>query len=70
MKLQNNSEVVGTLTDIHTDNKQNILVCCFKKEIAIPVDSISQDKLTSLVGRKVGILYCNTKYFIREIKKG
>ena len=43
---------------------------CFSNEIKVPITAIPRDKLLILIDKQVGLLYCNGKFFIREIKNG
>ena len=67
-KLQLNSEIIGTLIGIEEDGNCSKLQFSCYKEIELPKTAIPQNKLISLVGKRVGIFNCNGEFFIRIIK--
>lgn len=67
-KLQPNSEIIGTLIGIEEHNNCSKLQFSCYKEIELPKTAIPQNKLISLVGKRVGIFFCNERYFFRVVK--
>ncbi len=69
MHLKLSHEIVGTLHKIKKEPDQIRLIFDIYKEIEIPRDSISREKLESVVGTKVGIFRSDDNvYFLRKIK--
>ena len=69
MKLELNHEIVGNISNVHDENGFKKLTFSLQKEVEIPVDAISSEKLESLIGKRVGIFNCDGIYKIRIIRE-
>ena len=68
-RLKNNQEIIGPLTHVETlDNGHLRITFSMLKQIELPISAISEKKLTSLVGKRVGILNMGGEFFVRTIK--
>jgi len=67
MQLEKNNEIVGKLDSFGKYVNKIILKFTIKKEIRLSEDSISEDLLTSLQGKKIGLINIDGNYFIRII---
>ncbi len=67
--LEPNEEIIGTLHEI-TDNDTSIKIAfIYTSEIEIPNSKVTYKKLHSLVGKKIGILNFEGKFFFTQNKK-
>ncbi len=69
MKLEPNHEIVGDISNVHEENGFIKLTFSLQKEVDIPEDAISSEKLESLIGKRIGIFNCNGIYKIRIIRE-
>lgn len=67
MRLQNNNEIVGVLSKIKDKDSCIELVFMIQKKIEIPQDTLSWEKLQSVVGKRIGIFNCGGYYKLRKI---
>ncbi len=69
MKLSNNEEIIGKLTNVEvSENGQIKLRFSIQKEIELSTNAFSIPKLQSLVGKNIGILNIDSQFFLRKIK--
>ena len=68
MKLKYGEEIIGTLLAVEEDGNCSKLQFSCYKEIELPKTAIPQKKLISLVGKRVGIFFCNESYIFRVVK--
>lgn len=70
MKLKNNSERIGVLTDIEENSDDIRLSFSVFEEVEIPKGAVDIGKLKSLVGKRVGIArVLDANYSVRLVKK-
>jgi len=69
MKLQENSEVVGTLQQISSDEIDACFLFTFSKEITVPISRVDVDELKQLVGQKIGLINIDGEIHHRIIKQ-
>jgi len=69
MLLKPGSEIVGRLTQLIKNKSTTTLIFSTQTEVEIPKNSISEDKLTPLIGEKIGLFNYDKKYKIRKIQK-
>ena len=67
MRLNKNHEIVGFIGDVRDENGCTKITFSVQKEIEIPEDAISSEKLESLIGKRVGIFNCDGIFKIRII---
>ena len=68
--LKPGSEIVGRLTQLIKNKSTTTLIFSTQTEIEIPKNSILEDKLTLMIGEKIGLFNCDEKYKIRKIQRG
>ena len=66
--LKPNSEIIGNLLEVNKRNDTLEIVFYNIKEIQIPKDAISYDKLESLIDQRIGIGNFNGEYKMRKIR--
>lgn len=70
MKLSYDEEIIGKLTKVEIlENGQIKLRFLLQKELYLTSNAYSTPKLQSLVGKLIGVLNLDGKFFVREIKK-
>jgi hypothetical protein len=67
MTLQNNHEVIGTLTKVKQKNDYVDLTFSIEKAIEIPKSAINIQNLNGFIGNRIGIFNCEGKIKIRKI---
>ena len=67
MKLKNGEEIIGVPTDITHENDYVQISFLIKKEVEINYTKRIMKKLTSLIGKRIGLLNIDNSFFIREI---
>jgi len=67
--LQNTHEIVGTLTDIISEDGQMKVLISAQKEITIPDGALSFGELKDLVGRHIGIINVDGAYRVRIVRR-
>jgi len=66
-RLEPNHEIIGILHAVQDgDNCCRLEFTC-SKEIELPPTAIPQEKLISLVGKRIGVLNIDGQFFLREI---
>ena len=69
MRLKSNHEIVGELQEVKQENNFCILKFSCMKEIELPTHAITYEQLTTLIGKRIGILNHEGNYKFREIKR-
>lgn len=69
MRLGLSSEIVGTIVEISYRDDITILKFSILKEIELPSGAVQEQKLKSVIGRRIGIFNINGEYKIREIQR-
>lgn len=69
MRLNNCSEVVGTVTDVSLEQGCVRVVFSIESVLEFPVDKICFEKLKGYVGKRIGIFNNDGNYKVRVIKK-
>ena len=67
MLMDSNYEIVGVLFDIKEEESCSKLQFNCIREVELPASAVSQKKLASLVGKRIGIFNCDGEFFVREI---
>jgi len=67
--IQNTHEIIGTLTDIISEDGQMKVLISAQKEIMIPEGAVSLVELKDLIGRKIGIINVDGDYTIRIVRR-
>ena len=67
MKLKPNQEIIGILHTVEEDDNCSNLQFSCTIEIRLPSSEISYERLSSLIGKKIGVLSLDDEFFIREI---
>lgn len=68
MKLKLNHEIVGTLSKVVNEKNQIKLIFNIMKEIVLPIDVVSSEKLDTFLDQRIGIINIDGTYKIRNIK--
>ena len=66
-RLEPDNEIIGTLHAVGGDDNCSKLQVSCVKELELPRAAVSLDKLHSLVGKRIGILNIEGKFFLREL---
>ena len=61
-------EVIGTLKKVWREGDHCIVVFTFEREVLLPADAISMDRLRRMQGKQIGLLNCDGAYKVRYIK--
>ena len=69
MHLKPYDEIIGVLTDVHSNNEMLTLHFSIKSRIDIPKESIKEKEIKKLIGKHIGIMNSGNKYNIRKIKE-
>ena len=69
MILQNTHEIVGTLTDIISEDGQMKVLISAQREIMIPDGALSIGELKELMGSHIGIINVDGEYRVRIVRR-
>ena len=71
MRLEPDQEIIGVLhaVKVEDNNSCNLHFSC-TVEIELPSTAVPHEQLSSLVGKRIGILNMDGEFFIRKIKSG
>jgi len=68
-RLHSNQEIIGMLHAVKEEDNCSKLQFTFTIEIDLPSSKISNESLSLLIGKKIGVLNLDEEFFIREIKE-
>ena len=66
--METGKEIIGILHEVEEGDDCNKLQFTFTIEIELPSSEISYEKITPLIGKKIGVLNLDGEFFIRVIK--
>jgi hypothetical protein len=69
MKLRDNDEIIGYLSDVVCKNGECILYFCHITKIIIPSDVLNKEFLKDFIGKNIGLLNLDGMYHIRILHK-
>ncbi len=69
MLLKSNQEIIGVLHTVSEEDSYCKLQFSCNYDIELPLAAIPEEKLTALVGKKVGIFNLDGEFFIRIISE-
>ena len=69
MRLKQNSEIVGCLSNVDLVKGKHKLTFSLMREVVIPAEAIPFKILKDLQGQRIGILHMNGGYKVRKISK-
>jgi len=67
MKLAQNNEIVGTISEVRDEDDCIKMMFSLQKELEIPKNAISPEELKDLISKRVGIINCDGRYMSRII---
>jgi len=70
MKLSYGEEIIGIPTEVRHENDVLQISFLITKKVEITYTKSIMKKLTSLIGRKTGLLNIDDRFVIREIVEG
>ncbi len=66
-RLDSNHEIIGTLHAVQSEDNCCKLQFSCNYDIELPPTAIPADKLKNLVGKKIGLINIDERFFIRQI---
>ncbi len=67
--LENNHEIVGLLQKVESNDQYIKLDFTLHRTYELPIGALSEKKLQSLVGERVGVFNCDNVYKLRRANK-